>query len=471
MADQQQRLLGQREQAQPGRGLTGQGQQREVEIARDYLTGQSRRAGRGLPQVYRNPRMRAVEPAEKLGQIDMTGGHHGAHGQRAPQPGLSLGHRVLGRLRRGQRGPGFREQRLARVGQRDPVPVPVEQRRAQFARSRRTVTGGGPAGRRRFWLVAFVFLVTMAFSAVPTPLYVLYEAQDGFGPLLVTVIFAAGVVASLFFAGHLSDWLGRCRMGTVAVAVAVNVLAGLLFPGWTSVPVLILARVISGVSIGMLTATATAYLSELDAASPGGPAPGERGTRPGRRAEIAATAANLGGLGSGPLVSGWLVQYAGHPLQVPYLVFEALMLIGLAGLALVPETVQRPSPVRATGRSGLGAYIGLAAPVVGLGVATQLLSARDAVIGFAALLAAWCCWSGAGCRAAPRPAPNPWLTLGPGPGPGMVRTRPGSDGPKGRRRPQFLPQTRIVTPTRRGDSCDTSTLARPGCGFPASASA
>ena len=36
----------------------------------------------------------------------------------------------------------------------------------------------------------------------------------------------------------------------------------------------------------------------------------------------------------------------------------------------------------------LGAYIGLAVPVVGLGVATQLLSPQAAVLGFAAVLAA-----------------------------------------------------------------------------------
>jgi hypothetical protein len=178
----------------------------------------------------------------------------------------------------------------------------------------------GSAGHRAgFWLVGLVFLLTMAFSAVPAPLYVLYAARDGFGPLMVTVIFAAyaaGVIASLFLAGHLSDWLGRRRMA--ATAVAVNLVAG----------------VISGISIGMLTATATAYLSELDAAGHGGLAR--------RRAEITATAANLGGLGFGPLVAGFLAQYVADPLQVPYLVFEAFMLIGLAVLALVPETVPRP---------------------------------------------------------------------------------------------------------------------------------
>ena len=195
-----------------------------------------------------------------------------------------------------------------------------------------------PPARRRtgFWLVGFVFLVTMAFSAVPAPLYVLYAARDHFGPLMITVIFAAyavGVIASLFLAGHLSDWLGRRRMA--AIAVAVNAASGVMFLLWPTVPGLLAARVVSGVSVGMLTATATAYLSELDASG--------RGGMPRRRAEIIATAANLGGIGLGPLVSGFLVQYAGDPLVVPYLVFEALMLAGLLALALVPETVTRPA--------------------------------------------------------------------------------------------------------------------------------
>ena len=199
---------------------------------------------------------------------------------------------------------------------------------------------GSRAGNRRrhglaFWLVGYTFAVTMAFSAVPTPLYVLYQARDGFGPLMVTVIFAAyaaGVVASLFLAGHVSDWLGRRRMA--AVAVAVNMASGALFLAWPSVTGLIAGRVISGISIGMLTATATAYLSELHAAAHPG--------RPRTRAEMVATTANLGGLGFGPLLAGFLAQYLGDPLRLPYLVAEALMLVGAISLALAPETVTRP---------------------------------------------------------------------------------------------------------------------------------
>jgi hypothetical protein len=190
---------------------------------------------------------------------------------------------------------------------------------------------------RAFWVVGYVFTVTMAFSTIPAPLYVLYQARDHFGALLVTVIFAAyavGVMASLFLAGHVSDWLGRRRM--VATAVGVNMLSGIVFLAWPAVPGLITGRVISGISIGMLTATATAYLSELHATA----RPGE----PGRRAEVVATAANLGGLGLGALLAGLLAQYAGHALQLPFLVSEALMLAGALALAATPETVTRPRP-------------------------------------------------------------------------------------------------------------------------------
>jgi len=56
---------------------------------------------------------------------------------------------------------------------------------------------------------------------------------------------------------------------------------------------------------------------------------------------MVATAANLGGIGLGPLLAGFLAQYAGDPLQLPYLVAEALVLAGVIGLALAPETAPR----------------------------------------------------------------------------------------------------------------------------------
>jgi hypothetical protein len=191
-----------------------------------------------------------------------------------------------------------------------------------------------------FWLVAYAFAITMAFSAMPAPLYVLYQQRDGFGSFTVTLVFAAyavGVIVSLFLAGHVSDWTGRRRV--LIPAVLVNMLAGVVFLVWSALPGLLVARFVSGVSIGLLTATATAHLTELHFAS-----------RPGdsrNRADLVATAANLGGIGLGPLIAGLLAQYVTQPLRVPFLVFEVLLLLGVIAIALAPETVERPQTTSA----------------------------------------------------------------------------------------------------------------------------
>lgn len=190
-----------------------------------------------------------------------------------------------------------------------------------------------------YWAVAAALLVNMAFSAVPTPLYVLYERRDHFSTMTVTLVYsvyAVGVIGSLFLGGHVSDWLGRKRV--LVPALLANVIAAGIFVATPSLAGLMLARVVSGVSVGLTTATATAYLSELRRRT-SAPARG------GHRAQVVATAANLGGIGVGPLVAGLLAQYAPGPLQLPYCVFGAALL-ALAGLiAIAPETATRPQPL------------------------------------------------------------------------------------------------------------------------------
>ena len=158
--------------------------------------------------------------------------------------------------------------------------------------------------------MAYVFAVTMAFTTIPAPLYVLYQARDHFGAAMVTVIFAAyaaGVVASLLLAGHVSDWLGRRWI--VAAAVGINMAAGLVFLAWPTVTGLLAGRVVSGVSAGLITATATAFLAELHSSS--------RPGVPSARAELVSTAANLGGLGFGALLAGFLAAYTAALLGCP----------------------------------------------------------------------------------------------------------------------------------------------------------
>jgi len=184
-----------------------------------------------------------------------------------------------------------------------------------------------------FWLVAAAFLTAMAFSAAPTPLYVLYQRRDHFSALTVSVVFASyavGVIVSLFLAGHLSDRIGR--RSVLIPALLLEIAAAQVFLFAPTLGGLIAARLLTGLGIGVITATATAHLGELHAAArPGAPR---------ARADLASTAANLGGLGLGPLVSGLLAQFAGAPLRTPYLVFAVLLLVGALGVALAPETVE-----------------------------------------------------------------------------------------------------------------------------------
>lgn len=185
--------------------------------------------------------------------------------------------------------------------------------------------------RHGFWAVAFAFMVVMGYCAVPTPLYGLYAARDGFGSLTITLVFAAyafGVVASLFLAGHLSDRYGRRRL--LLPALALSVLSALIFLVWRDLPGLVVARVVSGLGVGTVTATATAWLAELHAH--------HRPAASARRAEVVAVAANLGGIGAGPLVSGALAQWVAGPLTVPYVVFLALLAVSTVLVLLTPET-------------------------------------------------------------------------------------------------------------------------------------
>jgi MFS family permease len=188
-----------------------------------------------------------------------------------------------------------------------------------------------------FWAVAIAFLTVMAFSTVPTPLWSLYRERDGFSAFVVTLVFAAyavGVVVSLFFAGHVSDWHGRRRV--LIPALVMNVLAGVVFLLWPDLPGLVIARVLTGLGTGVVTATATAWLAELHAA--------HRPEAGSRRAQLVATAANLGGIGFGALVSGVLAQWFAGPLALPYVVFVVALLLALMLALATPETRAAASP-------------------------------------------------------------------------------------------------------------------------------
>src|ERR1700751_3822944 len=122
----------------------------------------------------------------------------------------------------------------------------------------------GSAGRRGYYLTAGLLLVMMLGGTLPIPLYVLYERQMGFGPLGVTVVFAAyviGTLSALLVLGDLSDHIGRRKV--LAIAVACAAAGAALFLAATGIGLLIVARIIGGLAAGFATGTATAALAEL----------------------------------------------------------------------------------------------------------------------------------------------------------------------------------------------------------------
>ena len=159
--------------------------------------------------------------------------------------------------------------------------------------------------RFAFALLAYCFAAIMLGTTLPTPMYALYADRMHF--------------AVLDHDGHLRDVRRRGAARTAGVRPMVR--RGRPPPGaarrtcvrarqcggrsWWRIRCrdLLVGRVLSGLSAGIFTGTATAAVIE---AAP----PNWR-----NRAAAVATVANVGGLGGGPLLAGLLVQYAPHPLQ------------------------------------------------------------------------------------------------------------------------------------------------------------
>ncbi|EFL43205.1 MULTISPECIES: MFS transporter [Streptomyces] len=194
------------------------------------------------------------------------------------------------------------------------------------------------AGDRRGWRVCLlggaVFGVCMTGTTLPTPLYPLYQQKFGFSELTVTVVYAVyafAVIGVLLLAGNASDAVGRrpvlqWGLGCAAASAVCFLLATGL--GW-----LYAGRLLSGLSAGLFTGAATAYVMEA------APRAGDS------RATFVATAVNMGGLGCGPLLAGVLAQYAPWPLYLPFAVHLALVACSSAVLLWLPETVRERRPL------------------------------------------------------------------------------------------------------------------------------
>src|SRR5690349_11526601 len=97
------------------------------------------------------------------------------------------------------------------------LPMPeTAARRVQGMPPRRGALAGIVPTRRvsrpaAFWSVAVLLVLMLAASGVPSPLYRVYSEEFGFGPGVLTTIFAIyafALLGSLLVVGGLSDHVG-----------------------------------------------------------------------------------------------------------------------------------------------------------------------------------------------------------------------------------------------------------------------
>lgn len=182
---------------------------------------------------------------------------------------------------------------------------------------------------------AFAFLIAMVGTTIPTALYPIYADELGFSSLTVTVLFAVyacGVFGALLLFGTLSDQVGRRPVLMAALVFAMASAVAFLLPA--DLTTLVIGRVLSGVSAGLMTGSGTAAIVDLF--------PVERRASAG----VLAVAVNSGGLGIGNLMGGVIADVSASPLVVPFVAHLILAVLALVGMQVYGQPPDRRRGIR-----------------------------------------------------------------------------------------------------------------------------
>src|ERR1700750_1470096 len=100
----------------------------------------------------------------------------------------------------------------------------------------------------------------MAFATMPSPLYGLYRTRDDLSAFTITVVYAiwaAGTIAALLAVPAVAARIGR--KGVMLTAVATMIASAALLASWKSLAGLLIGRLLTGVAVGLVAATAFTY--------------------------------------------------------------------------------------------------------------------------------------------------------------------------------------------------------------------
>ncbi len=170
-----------------------------------------------------------------------------------------------------------------------------------------------------------------------TPMLLVYHARLGLSTATLEALFAAyaaGLIPGLLLAGRWSDAHGRRPVGIVAAVLSLLASVSLI-AGSHVVALLFAGRLLAGLGSGAAFGAGTVWLRETSL-PPFGDADHSTVAR---RAAVAMTI----GFALGPLVAGVLAQWFPAPTVVPYVPHIVLMIVVLANLRAVPETLRAAS--------------------------------------------------------------------------------------------------------------------------------
>jgi MFS family permease len=175
------------------------------------------------------------------------------------------------------------------------------------------------------WAAAWIVTAVFILSNAATPLYVRWQAAIGFSSTTLTVIFAAyilGLLLTLLIAGQLSDRYGRRPVLLPGLGAAL--IACLLFASAQSVVMLVAARFLSGVAVGVVVSAGMAAVVDFS------------GPERKRQASLIASISMVLGAGLGPLLAGGIALALPRPVIPVFAVELAVLLSALAVVLILP---------------------------------------------------------------------------------------------------------------------------------------
>src|SRR5580698_778460 len=115
-----------------------------------------------------------------------------------------------------------------------------------------------------FWIAGATLTLFLCGASAPSPLYAIYQSKFGFSTTVLTAIFAVyavAVLAAVLPAGELSDQVGRRPV--IIFGLALQIVAMAVFIVAHGVALLFVARILQGISVGIVIGALSALLVDL----------------------------------------------------------------------------------------------------------------------------------------------------------------------------------------------------------------